>query len=81
MDIAGGGVDVGVAEQRLHHRKINTGLGQRGAERVPQRVRMPADDPGQLTVVAEDRAQPGRGQRLTPVRALGRGSAKLDDLD
>jgi hypothetical protein len=22
MDVAGGGVDVGVAEQRLHHRKI-----------------------------------------------------------
>ena len=71
MDVAGGGVDVGMAEQGLHHRKIDTGLGQRGAERVPQRVRMPADDPGQVTVVAEDRAQPGRRQRLTPVRSLG----------
>ena len=42
MDVAGGGVDVGVTEQRLHHRQIHSGLGQCGPERVPQRVRVPA---------------------------------------
>ena len=32
MDVAGGGVDVGVAQQGLHHRQIHTGLGQSGGE-------------------------------------------------
>ena len=45
MDIPGGGVDVGMAEQRLHHREVDPGLGQRGAEGVPQRVRVPAGNP------------------------------------
>ena len=45
MDVAGGGVDVGVAQQRLHHRQVDPGLGQGGAERVPQRVRMPGRRP------------------------------------
>jgi hypothetical protein len=40
MDIPGGGIDMGVAEQSLHHREIDPGLGQSGPERVPQRVRM-----------------------------------------
>jgi hypothetical protein len=31
---------------------------------------MPADEAGQVPVVAEDRAQPGGGHRLSPVRAL-----------
>ena len=57
-----------VAEQRLHHRQIHPGLGQRGAERVPQRVRMPRRHTGFRPVVPENRAQPGRGQRLAPVR-------------
>lgn len=71
MDITGGGVDMGVTEQCLHHRQIDPGLGQCGAERMPQRVRVPSGDTGQLPVIAEDRPQPGRGQRLAPVRAFG----------
>lgn len=35
MDVTGGGVDVRVAQQGLHHGQIDTSLGQRGAERVP----------------------------------------------
>jgi hypothetical protein len=60
VDVAGGGVDVGMAKQCLHHGKINSGFGERGAEGVPQRVRVSADDPGQVTVVTKDRAQPSR---------------------
>jgi hypothetical protein len=45
-----------MAQQRLHHRQVDPGLGQRSAEGVAQRVRVPADDPGQPAVIAEDRA-------------------------
>ena len=71
MDVGGGGVDVVVAHQRLQHRQVHAGLGQRGAEGVPQRVRMTRRHPGLVPVIAEDRAQPGRRQRLAPMRALG----------
>ena len=37
MDIPGAGVNVGVAEQRLHHRQIDPGLGQSGPEGVAKR--------------------------------------------
>ena len=67
MDVAGGRVDMSVTEQRLHHREIHPRLGQRGPESVPQRVRMPTDDPGEPTVIAEDRAQPRSGKRLAAV--------------
>lgn len=38
MDVTGSGVDVRVTQQGLHHGQIDTSLGQRGAERVPQRA-------------------------------------------
>ena len=60
-----------MAEQGLHHREIDPGLGQGRPERVPQGMRMPAGDPAQPAVIAEDRAQPGRGQRPAPAGALG----------
>ena len=39
VDVPGCGVDVGMAEQRLHHSQVHAGLGQRRPERVPKRVR------------------------------------------
>jgi hypothetical protein len=71
MDVSGRSVDMGMAEQGLHHRKIDAHLGQRGPERVPQGVRVTANYPDQTAVITEDRAQPGRSQRLTTVLPLG----------
>ena len=71
VDVAGGGVDVRVSQQGLHHGQVHAGLGQRGAEGVPQRVRCPGRDPSGGPVVAEDRPQPGRGQRPPRRGALG----------
>lgn len=34
-----------VAHQRLHHGQVGAGLGQGGADGVPQRVRCPAGTP------------------------------------
>ncbi len=70
MDVAGGGVDVGVTEQRLHHGQINPCLSQRGPEGVPQRMRMPGRHSGARPVIAEDRPQPGRSEGLPAGRAL-----------
>ena len=42
MNVASSGIDVGVAEQGLHHRQVDAGFGQHGAEGVPQRVWMSA---------------------------------------
>ncbi len=64
MDIGGRGIDMVVTHQRLQHRQVHPGLGQGGAERVPQRVRMTGRHPGDRPVIAKHRAQPGRGQRL-----------------
>jgi hypothetical protein len=71
VDIADRRVDVGVTQQRLDNREIHPGLGQGGAEGVPQRVRVPGGHVSAHPVVAEDRAQPGRGQPLAAVRSLG----------
>ncbi len=71
MDVTGGGVDVGVTEQGLHHRQVDTGFGERGAERVPQRVRVTAGHAGQFPVIAEHPPQPLQGERLATGRALG----------
>jgi hypothetical protein len=71
VDVAGDGVGVGVAEQRLHHRQVHARLGQRGAEGMPQRMRVPTRHTRALPVVAEDRPQPGRCQRLATGGALG----------
>ena len=38
MDVGGGGIDPVVAHQRLQHRQVDAGLGQRGAEGMPQGV-------------------------------------------
>lgn len=71
MDVAGCGVDVGVSEQCLHHRQIDTGLGHRGAERMAQCMWVTGEHSGLDPVIPEDRAQSGRGQRLTPIGAFG----------
>lgn len=67
MNVAGSGIDVGVPEQGLHHRQVDAGLGQHGAEGVPQRVWMSTGDSGDLPVVPEDRAQARRSQPLEGV--------------
>lgn len=58
MDIGQRGVDVIVPHQRLQHRQIDPRLGQRGAERVPQRMRIAGRHPGPHAVIAEHRPQP-----------------------
>ena len=70
MEVAGGGVDVGVAEQRLHHREVDAGLGERGPERVTERVRVTGGDAGLVAVIAEDGAKPRRRERLAAPLAL-----------
>lgn len=40
MNVTGGGINVGVAEEGLHDSQINAGLGQSRPERVPQRMRV-----------------------------------------
>lgn len=59
---SGGGVDVGVAEQRLHRGQVHTGLGQCRPERVPQGGRPASTDAAEATVVAEDCTQARRCQ-------------------
>ena len=71
MDVTGGRVDVGMAEQGLHDRQINARFGKRGAERVAKCVRVAAWDASRRPVIAKDRAQARRGQRLTAVRSFG----------
>ena len=71
MDVAGGGFDVGVAQQGPHHRQIHAGLGQSGAEGVAQGVGMRGRDAGDLAVLAEDPPQPRRGERLPAGGAPG----------
>ena len=60
-----------MTEQRLDDCEIHPGLGQGGTEAVPQRVRVRAGHLGADPVVAEDRAQPGRGEPLPAVGSLG----------
>jgi hypothetical protein len=55
---------------RLDDRKIRPGPGQGDAERVPQRMGVRVGHLSLAPVVAEDRAQPGRGQSLPAVRSL-----------
>jgi hypothetical protein len=57
-----------LVRQRLCTR-VDPGLGQGSAERVPQRVRVPGGNISDLAVVAEDPPQPLRGQRLAPMPA------------
>ena len=47
-----------VAHQLPQHGQVDTGLGERGAEGVPQRMRMALWHTGFHPVVTEDRAQP-----------------------
>jgi hypothetical protein len=50
---------------------IHPGLSQRGAQRVPQCVRISSRHTGFRAAMPKDRAQPRRGERLAPVGALG----------
>jgi hypothetical protein len=59
-----------VAHQSLDHRQVDPGLGQRRAERVPQRVWVSGAHAAAFAVIPEDRAQPGRRQRLSAMRAF-----------
>jgi len=70
MHIAGGRVDMGVTEKGLHHNKIDTGFGERGPERVSQRVRMTAGHAGQFTVITEHPSQTLECQWQPACRAL-----------
>jgi len=45
VDVPGGGVDVGMAEQRLHHSQVHPGLGQRRPKRVRNACGWPAPTP------------------------------------
>lgn len=71
VHITGGGVDVGVAQQCLHHRQIDTRFGERCAEGVAQCVRVSTGHTGDAAVVSEDLPQPRRRQRLTACRSFG----------
>lgn len=71
MDVSSGGIDPVVTHQRLQHHQVDTGLGQGGAEGMPQGVWMTGRHPGDGPVVTEHCPQPGRGQRLSTMRALG----------
>ncbi len=71
MDVTGGRVDVGMAEQRLHDSKIDARFGKCGAERVAKCMRMTAWDASRRPVIAKDRAQARRSQRLTAVGSFG----------
>ncbi len=71
MDVTGGRVDVGMAEQGLHDGEINARFGECGAERVAKCVRMTAWDTSRRPVIAKDRAQARRSQRLTAVGSFG----------
>ena len=71
VDVPGCGVDVGVAEQRLHHGQVHPGLGQRRPERVSKCVRCAGAHAADATVVAEDRAQARGCQRASSGWALG----------
>ena len=70
MDVTRRRVDVRMTQQCLHHREIDTGFGERGAETVTQRVGVTARHTGEGAVITEDRTQPRRAQRLTARRAL-----------
>ena len=64
MDITGRGVDMRMTKQGLHDRKINTRFGKSRPESVPKCMGVPARDTSSRPVVAKDRAQTRRGQRL-----------------
>ena len=71
VDVTGGRVDVGMTKQRLHDGEIDARFGERGAEGVPECVRMAAWDTSRRPVIAKDRAQARRGQWLTAVGSFG----------
>ena len=71
MDVTGGRVDVGMTKQSLHNGEIDARFGKRGAEGVPKRVRVAAWDASRRPVIAKDRAQARRSQRLTAVGSFG----------
>lgn len=58
MDIGQRGVDMVMAQQRLHDGQVDAGLGQRGAKGVTQRVRVARRHPAAGAVITKHRAQP-----------------------
>ena len=71
VDIAGRGIDMIVAHQCLDDRQVGAGLGQRGPERMPQRVRVAVRHARPFPVIPEHGPQPLGGERASPVRSLG----------
>ena len=71
MDVSGGRVHMVMTHERLHHRHVDTGLGQRGPEAVAQGMGMASRNPSPLSVLAEDTSHPLIRQGLTAARALG----------
>lgn len=70
MDVGRGRVDMVVSHQSLDDGQVDTGLGQRGAERVPQCVRMTRAHARPFAVIAEHCPQPRGRELLPPVRTL-----------
>ena len=64
VDVARCGVDVGMPKEGLHHGEIDAGFGERGAERVTERMRMTAWNSSRRPVIAKDGPQTGRSERL-----------------
>ena len=62
MNVTGGGINMGMPQQGLHHGQINTSFRQRGAERVAQSMRVSGDDSRLDAVVTEDGAQAHRSE-------------------
>ena len=62
MNVTGGGINMGMPQQGLHHGQINASFRQSGAERVAQSMRITGDDSGDDAVVTKDGAQARRGE-------------------
>ena len=71
MNVSGGRVDMGVAEQSLHYCEVDAGLGQGSAEGVPECMGVTAGHAGGDPVVTKDRAQARWREGLAPGRTLG----------
>lgn len=56
MNVTGGGINMGMTQQGLHHGQIKASFRQRGAERVAQRVGVAGDDSRLDAVIAKDGA-------------------------
>jgi hypothetical protein len=68
MNVTGGGINMGMTQQGLHHGQINASFRQRGAERVAQRVGVAGDDSRLDTVIAKDGVKARRRERCATSR-------------